>query len=131
MSSLWCLQVKEKEGELKAAEQRLHDEFERLRKQHNDEKKTLEDKRRELVSLPLKSRSNMQVLNPLPFLPSPPPTLLSPPSLPPLSFSHLSSPHRRKRSTSSTRRRRPSRHSGHRLSSCTRPNNRRSDSQHV
>lgn len=40
--------VKEKEGELKAAEQRLHDEFERLRKQHNDEKKTLEDKRREL-----------------------------------------------------------------------------------
>ena len=47
------LQVKEKEGELKAAEQRLHDEFERLRKQHNDEKKTLEDKRRELVSLPL------------------------------------------------------------------------------
>ena len=48
-----CLQVKEKEGELKAAEQRLHDEFERLRKQHNDEKKTLEDKRRELVSLSL------------------------------------------------------------------------------
>ena len=47
------LQVKEKEGELKAAEQRLHDEFERLRKQHNDEKKTLEDKRRELVSLPV------------------------------------------------------------------------------
>ena len=45
-----CVQVKEKEGELKAAEQRLHDEFERLRKQHNDEKKSLEDKRRELVS---------------------------------------------------------------------------------
>ena len=50
---VWRVQVKEKEGELKAAEQRLHDEFERLRKQHNDEKKTLEDKRRELVSLPL------------------------------------------------------------------------------
>jgi len=48
--SCW-LQVKDKEAQLKASEQKLHDEFERMRKQHTDEKKQLDDKRSQLVSL--------------------------------------------------------------------------------
>jgi len=41
--------VKDKESQLKASEQKLHDEFERMRKQHTDEKKQLDDKRIALV----------------------------------------------------------------------------------
>ena len=44
-------QVKDKEGELKAAEQKLHDEFERLRRQNSEEKRQLDDKKRQLVRL--------------------------------------------------------------------------------
>ena len=43
-------QVKDKEGELKSAEQKLHDEFERLRRQNSEEKRLLDDKKRQLVS---------------------------------------------------------------------------------
>ena len=43
-------QVKEKEAELKAAEQRLHDEFEKLRTKNQEEKRLQDDKRRQLVS---------------------------------------------------------------------------------
>ena len=45
-----CYQVKEKEAELKAAEQRLHDEFEKLRTKNQEEKRLQDDKRRQLVS---------------------------------------------------------------------------------
>jgi len=41
--------VKDKESELKAAEQKLHDEFERLRRQNAEEKRQLDDKKRQLV----------------------------------------------------------------------------------
>ena len=45
-----CLpQVKDKEAELKSAEQKLHDEFERLRRQNAEEKRQLDDKKRQLV----------------------------------------------------------------------------------
>lgn len=43
-------QVKEKEAELKLAEQKLHEEFERLRRQHSEHKAALDDKKRVLVS---------------------------------------------------------------------------------
>jgi len=43
--------VKDKESQLKASEQKLHDEFERMRKQHTDEKKQLDDKRVALVRI--------------------------------------------------------------------------------
>lgn len=42
--------MKDKEAQLKASEQKLHDEFERMRKQHGDEKKQLDDKRNQLAS---------------------------------------------------------------------------------
>ena len=42
--------MKDKEAQLKASEQKLHDEFERMRKQHSDEKKQVDDKRTLLVS---------------------------------------------------------------------------------
>ena len=42
-------QVKEKEGELKSSEQKLHDEFEKLRTKNQDEKRIQDDKRRQLV----------------------------------------------------------------------------------
>ena len=41
--------MKDKESELKAAEQKLHDEFERLRRQNAEEKRQLDDKKRQLV----------------------------------------------------------------------------------
>lgn len=41
--------MKDKEAELKSAEQKLHDEFERLRRQNAEEKRQLDDKRRQLV----------------------------------------------------------------------------------
>ena len=41
--------MKEKEAELKAAEQRLHDEFEKLRTKNQEEKRMQDDKRRQLV----------------------------------------------------------------------------------
>ena len=44
------MQVKDKEAELKSAEQQLHDEFERLRRQNAEEKRQLDDKKRQLVS---------------------------------------------------------------------------------
>ena len=44
------LKVKDKEAQLKSSEQKLHDEFERMRKQHGDEKKQLDDKRTHLVT---------------------------------------------------------------------------------
>ena len=50
MRQSFVQKVKEKESELKSAEQKLHDEFERLRKHHNEEKKKTDDRRRELVS---------------------------------------------------------------------------------
>ena len=43
------VQVKDKEAELKSAEQKLHDEFERLRRQNAEEKRQLDDKKRQLV----------------------------------------------------------------------------------
>ena len=43
--------MKEKEAELKTAEQRLHDEFEKLRTKNQEEKRLQDDKRRQLVSL--------------------------------------------------------------------------------
>jgi len=43
--------VKDKESQLKSSEQKLHDEFERMRKQHTDEKKQLDDKRVSLVRI--------------------------------------------------------------------------------
>ena len=43
-------QVKDKEAELKNAEQKLHDEFERLRRRNTEEKRELEDQKRVLVS---------------------------------------------------------------------------------
>ena len=46
----FVVQVKEKEAELKAAEQRLHDEFEKLRTKNQEEKRLQDDKRRQLVS---------------------------------------------------------------------------------
>ena len=48
MRQSFVQKVKEKESELKSAEQKLHDEFERLRKHHNEEKKKTDDRRREL-----------------------------------------------------------------------------------
>lgn len=42
--------MKDKESELKSAEQKLHDEFERLRRQNTEEKRQLDDKKRQLVS---------------------------------------------------------------------------------
>lgn len=42
--------MKEKEAELKAAEQRLHDEFEHLRSKNQEEKRLQDDKKRQLVS---------------------------------------------------------------------------------
>lgn len=48
--SLCCVQVKDKEAELKSAEQRLHDEFERLRQQNAEEKRLIDDKKRQMVS---------------------------------------------------------------------------------
>ena len=45
------VQVKDKEAELKSAEQKLHDEFERLRRQNAEEKRLLDDKKRQLVRL--------------------------------------------------------------------------------
>lgn len=41
--------MKDKESELKSSEQKLHDEFERLRKQNAEEKRQLDDKRKQLV----------------------------------------------------------------------------------
>ena len=41
--------MKDKEAELKSAEQKLHDEFERLRRQNAEEKRQLDDKKRQLV----------------------------------------------------------------------------------
>ena len=46
-----CEQVKEKEAELKSAEQRLHDEFEKLRTKNQEEKRLQDDKKRQLVSV--------------------------------------------------------------------------------
>ncbi len=43
--------MKDKESELKGAEQKLHDEFERLRRQNAEEKRQLDDKKKQLVSL--------------------------------------------------------------------------------
>ena len=43
--------MKDKESQLKSSEQKLHDEFERMRKQHTDEKKQLDDKRVALVRI--------------------------------------------------------------------------------
>ena len=49
--SLWpsCKQVKEKESDLKAAEQRLIEDQERTRDQHAEERKVLEKQRLLLV----------------------------------------------------------------------------------
>jgi len=46
------LQVKDKESELKGAEQKLHDEFERMRRQNAEEKRQLDDKKKQLVRCP-------------------------------------------------------------------------------
>ena len=43
------LQVKDKEGDLKSAEQKLHDEFERLRRQNAEEKRELDTQKNKLV----------------------------------------------------------------------------------
>ena len=48
MRQMFVQKVKDKEGELKAAEQKLHDEFERLRRQNSEEKRQLDDKKRQL-----------------------------------------------------------------------------------
>jgi hypothetical protein len=48
MRQMFVQKVKEKEAELKLAEQKLHDEFEKLRRQHSEQKAVLEGKRREL-----------------------------------------------------------------------------------
>lgn len=48
MRQMFVQKVKDKEAQLKASEQKLHDEFERMRKQHGDEKKQLDDKRTQL-----------------------------------------------------------------------------------
>lgn len=48
MRQIFVQKVKEKEAELKSAEQKLHDEFERLRHQNQEEKRQQDDKRRQL-----------------------------------------------------------------------------------
>jgi septin 6/8/11 len=48
MRQMFVQKVKEKEAELKAAEQRLHDEFEKLRTKNQEEKRLQDDKRRQL-----------------------------------------------------------------------------------
>ena len=50
MNSFSRLQVKDKEGELKSAEQKLHEEFERLRRQNAEEKRELDTQKQQLVS---------------------------------------------------------------------------------
>ena len=47
--SLSLSQVKDKESDLKAAEQKLHDEFERLRRQNAEEKRELDSQKTQLV----------------------------------------------------------------------------------
>lgn len=42
--------MKEKEAQLKSAEQKLHDEFEKLRTRNQEEKRLQDDKKRQLVS---------------------------------------------------------------------------------
>ena len=41
--------MKDKEGDLKSAEQKLHDEFERLRRQNAEEKRDLDAQKNKLV----------------------------------------------------------------------------------
>jgi septin 6/8/11 len=48
MRQMFVQKVKEKEAELKSAEQRLHDEFEKLRTKNQEEKRLQDDKRRQL-----------------------------------------------------------------------------------
>lgn len=43
--------MKDKEGELKSAEQKLHEEFERLRRQNAEEKRELDTQKQQLVSI--------------------------------------------------------------------------------
>lgn len=50
MRQKFVQKVKDKEAELKSAEQKLHDEFERLRRQQAEEKGELDNKKRNLVS---------------------------------------------------------------------------------
>lgn len=50
MRQKFVQKVKDKESELKSAEQKLHDEFERLRRQQAEEKGDLDNKKRNLVS---------------------------------------------------------------------------------
>jgi septin 6/8/11 len=48
MRHTFVQKVKDKEAELKSAEHRLHEEFERLRKKHQEDKAALEEKKRAL-----------------------------------------------------------------------------------
>lgn len=63
MRQMFVQKVKDKEAELKSAEQKLHDEFERLRRQNAEEKRQLDDKKRQLeeeVSLFNKKKAAVQ-----------------------------------------------------------------------
>ncbi|XP_019862850.1 PREDICTED: septin-11-like [Amphimedon queenslandica] len=46
MRQMFVQKVKEKEAELKLAEQKLHDEFEKLRQQHSEKKAALDERKR-------------------------------------------------------------------------------------
>merc|ERR1712228_840980 len=48
MRQTFVARVKEKENELKEAEQQLHEKFETLRKRHTDDKRRLEERRQTL-----------------------------------------------------------------------------------
>lgn len=63
MRQMFVQKVKDKEAELKSAEQKLHDEFERLRRQNAEEKRQLDDKKRQLdeeISLFNKKKAAVQ-----------------------------------------------------------------------
>lgn len=48
MRQMFVVKVKEKEGQLKTMEKELHDRFDKLKKDHADEKKRLDDEKRRL-----------------------------------------------------------------------------------